>query len=186
VVLEPKLLKTAYAWMAQVGAGPGLHLDAVDNVLCHIRGEKRVLLIPPEDTKYCYPRTVGIPNHSQIPNVDDKETNDLKFPLFQHARRYEEVLKTGEALFIPASWWHDTWALTPFSIGVNFFFTTAGGADFGVSLEEYDLLGLLFLEKFKKMAPLVRAHLVRYLDFTNNALGSQSEAQKEIDPQCKK
>lgn len=175
-MLESKLLTTPYAWIAQVGAGPGLHIDMVDNVLCHIRGEKRVLLIPPEDTKYCYPRLDGQSNFSDIADVNDKETIAAKFPLFQQARRSEVVLKPGDALFLPANWWHETWALTPFCIGINFFFTTAGGVDLGVSLDEYDLLEQLVREKFKRMAPLVRDHFVRYFDHSRQAMASSGAA----------
>lgn len=186
MMLQPKLQKAAFAWMAQIGAGPGLHLDVVDNILCHIRGEKRVQLVHPEDTKFCYPRLEGAQNFSQITDVDDTELIASKFPLFQRARRFETVLNAGDALFIPANWWHETWAVTPFSIGVNFFFNTAGGAEFGVPIEEYDMLGQLFIEKFKKMCPVVRDQLVRLLDATNFALSSESAGDAPSGSPCTK
>jgi [protein]-arginine 3-hydroxylase / protease len=102
IMLHAKLLTTPYAWIGQVGSGPGLHIDMADNVLCQIRGDKKVWLFPPEDTHFCYPRLGGQTNFSDIPDVTDQATIESKFPLFKKARRFEAILKPGDCLFLPA------------------------------------------------------------------------------------
>jgi hypothetical protein len=175
VMLKSQLLTTPYAWIAQVGAGPGLHVDMVDNVLCQIRGDKRVVLISPEDTHFCYPRADGQSNFSAIPNIEDLAQIKAKFPLFAQARQSEVVLKPGDSLFIPANWWHEIWALTPFCISVNFFFEVAGGQDIGsVTLDEFDVLEQVVREKFKKMNSKFREHFLRYFQHQHWALEQQS------------
>lgn len=104
LLLNANLLTTPYAWIGQVGSGPGLHLDMADNVLCQIRGDKKVWLIHPEDTHFCYPRLGGQTNFSDIADVLDQDAIAAKFPLFQQAHKYEVILKPGDALFIPAKY----------------------------------------------------------------------------------
>lgn len=170
VFLENKLVATAFSWIGGVGSGPGLHIDMADNVLCQVRGEKRVMLIPPQDTKYCYPRTDGQSNFSDITDVENDAENEIKFPLFKHATKYEVVIKPGDTLFIPTNWWHEIWALSPLCMSLNFFYRQAVGQKFGVTFDEYDLLEQLIREKFKRMAPAFRQHLIRYFDHMHHML----------------
>ncbi|CAG2163827.1 unnamed protein product [Oppiella nova] len=93
------------------------HYDIVDNILVQIRGTKRVVLFPPNDSLFLYLES----DKSRVIDIDEPDDQmKEKFPLFLNARRYECLLEAGESLFIPSLWFHNTKALE-FSIGMNFF-----------------------------------------------------------------
>ena len=83
--------------------------------MLQIKGTKRVTLFPPSDAQYLY--LCG--DKSEIVDIDQVDI-EKRYPLFAKATRYDCILKEGEAIFIPALWFHNTKALQ-FSIGVNFF-----------------------------------------------------------------
>lgn len=87
----------------------------MDNILLQIAGSKRVILFPPTDAPFLY--LSG--DKSKIVDFDQDDLEQT-FPLLSKATRYECTLSPGDALFIPALWFHNTKALD-FSIGVNFF-----------------------------------------------------------------
>lgn len=78
-----------------------LHYDVMSNVLCQIRGRKRLLLYPPSDgSKLGFAPGAS---SSQLDAFDEKtvETSELKY-----AQPYEAILNPGDVLFIPALWAH--------------------------------------------------------------------------------
>ncbi|KAH9400689.1 tRNAPhe (7-(3-amino-3-carboxypropyl)wyosine37-C2)-hydroxylase [Tyrophagus putrescentiae] len=91
------------------------HYDMVDNILLQVKGEKRVTLFPPSDAPFLYIRG----DKSEIADLD-QENIEAEYPLFSQATRLDCHLGEGDAIFIPALWFHTTKALQ-FSIGVNFF-----------------------------------------------------------------
>lgn len=90
------------------------HYDVMDNLLIQVTGRKRVVLYSPRDAPYLY--LSG--DKSEVLNVDDPDLD--KYPLFPKARRYECYLESGDVLFIPAMWFHNTIA-EEFGVGVNVF-----------------------------------------------------------------
>ena len=93
------------------------HYDILDNVLVQIKGRKRVILFPPDNSSFLYLES----DKSKIIDLDEPMDQLLKkFPLFENAVLYECVLEEGQSLFIPSLWFHNTKALE-FSIGMNFF-----------------------------------------------------------------
>jgi histone arginine demethylase JMJD6 len=81
-----------------------LHYDptACPVLLCQIYGRKQFTVYSPEDTPYLYAEG----RHSHVP---DMETPDLeRYPLFAKARPYRFVQEPGEAVYVPAGWWHAT------------------------------------------------------------------------------
>lgn len=91
------------------------HYDMVDNILLQVKGLKRISLFPPSDAPHLYLQG----DKSTIVDLDQVDINE-KYPLFAKSTRYDSVIQEGEAIFIPALWFHNTKALQ-FSIGVNFF-----------------------------------------------------------------
>ena len=86
----------------------------MDNILIQIVGRKRVILYSPQDALNLYLNG----DKSEITDIDNPDLN--KYPKFQNAVRYECILEPGDAIFIPALWFHNVIALD-FSVGVNVF-----------------------------------------------------------------
>ncbi|KAL6032892.1 hypothetical protein STEG23_035627 [Scotinomys teguina] len=99
-------------------SSPGLqlwtHYDVMDNFLIQVTGKKRVTLFSPRDAHYLY--LSG--SKSEVLNIDSPDLD--KYPLFPKARRYECSLEAGDALFIPALWFHNVIS-EEFGVGVNVF-----------------------------------------------------------------
>ena len=87
------------------------------NVLCQIRGERRLILFPPSDVQ-----------HLQVPPGASSST----FDIFQNldgsvtappaTSPQEAVLKPGDILFIPPLWLHTASPTGQVSVAVNVFF----------------------------------------------------------------
>ena len=87
----------------------------MDNVLIQVDGKKRVVLFSPKDALNLY-------LNGDKSEVIDIDTPDLqKYPKFKNAIKHECILYPGDAIFIPAMWFHNVVALD-FSIGVNVFY----------------------------------------------------------------
>ena len=91
-------------------SSPGLslwpHFDVVDNVLIHLHGVKRVTLFPPAQCGALY--LAPQPHASSSPVVDVDAPDLQRFPRFREAQRaaLHVTLRPGDALFIPALWFH--------------------------------------------------------------------------------
>lgn len=78
-------------------------MDLANNFHFNFAGEKRVILYPPEETKFLY----KVPHSIVSMEIIDMDDPDLeKYPALAMAKGYEVTLKHGEALFIPSKWWH--------------------------------------------------------------------------------
>lgn len=100
-------------FIGQRGTGFGpLHIDhvGVHVGFYQLSGTKRFLLFPPEDGQYLY-RYPGAEFPWQMRNsriCGFEEGNCERYPRLQNARPREITLNAGEALFLPANWWHTT------------------------------------------------------------------------------
>lgn len=100
-------------FIGQRGTGFGpVHVDhvAVHVGFIQLEGEKEFLLFPPEDGPYLY-RYAGAQYPWQLRNsrVYNLELASLdRFPLLRRTHPVSLVLKAGQALFMPANWWHTT------------------------------------------------------------------------------
>jgi len=78
-------------------------MDLANNFHFNFAGEKKVILYPPEETKFLY----KVPHSIVSMEIIDMDDPDLeKYPALAMAKGYEVTLKHGEALFIPSKWWH--------------------------------------------------------------------------------
>jgi hypothetical protein len=107
------------------------HYDNSYNVAAVIAGRRRFTLFPPEQLPNLYvgplDRTLAGPPVSMV----DPDAPDLEaFPRFAEALRHAQVaeLGPGDALFIPAIWWHHVAALDPVNVLVNYWWNTDAAA----------------------------------------------------------
>lgn len=100
-------------WIGPSGTITNLHFD-ISNVLnILIEGSKRFILVPSDNTCFVY-NSRGI-----FSEVDAKNPDTARHPLFSRAERFEVVLAPGDAIFIPVGWWHYVESLEP-SISIAF------------------------------------------------------------------
>ena len=112
-------LRQANAW---IGASrtSHLHFDGLDNILVVAAGEKEVILFPPSMLLELYPdlrekwKSSARSTLYLRPGQDD-------FPRLRAAPRLRATIRAGEALWIPAGWWHEV--LTPrVTVAFNFWY----------------------------------------------------------------
>ncbi|QSJ20131.1 cupin-like domain-containing protein [Nostoc sp. UHCC 0702] len=119
--IPKKLLAQSNLWIGTGDNITPLHWDAAQNLLCQVRGRKRVLLFEPKQTPFLYPASV----HSKTPHISHLNSIDKpdfeKFPKFQKAKYTECLLEQGEMLFIPTYWWHQVYSLDQLNIAANFW-----------------------------------------------------------------
>ncbi len=87
------------------GARVQMHfdIDLAQNLLCHFGGRKRVLLIPPEQTRFMY----RVPySFSSLFDVDFAEPDLQRFPALAGLDGQLATLEHGDVLYIPSGWWH--------------------------------------------------------------------------------
>lgn len=100
------------------------HFDAVDNIACVAAGKRRFTLFAPEQLENLY---VGpsdfTPAGQAISLVDFAKPDFDRFPRFKIAQQnaYVAELAAGDALFIPAMWWHHVEALSPINLLINYW-----------------------------------------------------------------
>eukprot|EP00794_Sanderia_malayensis_P017226 gene17226-18947_t len=90
------------------------HYDVMDNVLIQVAGRKRVVLFCPKDASNLY--LCG--DKSEIMDIDNPDFN--KYPKFKNVVKQECILEQGDALFIPALWFHNV-IPQEFSVSINIF-----------------------------------------------------------------
>ncbi|MBD1912837.1 MULTISPECIES: cupin-like domain-containing protein [unclassified Leptolyngbya] len=106
-------------WIGPGGHIECLHYDPTDGVLIQLHGTKRLILFPPSQTANLYPYPIhthlryGLKLRCWFSQVYPDTPNLEVFPRFRNAlsHKYEILLNPGEALYIPAGWWHEVTAL---------------------------------------------------------------------------
>jgi hypothetical protein len=94
----------------------GIHQDhgGVHVGFCQLIGEKRFIVFPPSDGRWLY-RYRGGEFPYQLRNSQVRwfaPDAYERWPLLRHASPRSIVLRAGEALLLPANWWHATESLT--------------------------------------------------------------------------
>lgn len=98
------------------------HHDVMDNIACVCAGRRRFTLFPPDQAANLYPGPIDMTPAGQQISLVDPENPDLeRFPRFRQALAQAQVaeLDPGDAIYIPAMWWHQVDALAPFNILIN-------------------------------------------------------------------
>jgi hypothetical protein len=104
-------------FIGQAGTTFGhLHRDhlSVHVGFVQLEGEKEFILFPPDDEAYVYAfQGREFPYQDRATRVHYVDLNDYQqFPLLRMASPRRIVLRAGQALLMPANWWHTTYNLT--------------------------------------------------------------------------
>jgi hypothetical protein len=100
------------------------HWDESQNLACVVAGRRRFTLFPPEQLKNLYVGPLEFTLAGQPTSMVDIDTPDLKsYPSFAKAldAAFRTELNPGDAIYIPALWWHDVLSLEDFGCLINFW-----------------------------------------------------------------
>ncbi|MBY0402945.1 MAG: cupin-like domain-containing protein [Cyanobacteria bacterium] len=99
--LDPSRLDScSYLWFGGAGTLTPLHHDNSNNLVVQLYGRKRFRLTP----MYFMPK---IYNEYFVHSEVDAECPDFDaFPLFKDVPMMDVVIEPGDAIMIPAGWWH--------------------------------------------------------------------------------
>jgi len=100
------------------------HNDFPNNLACVAVGQRRFTLFPRDQFPNLYLGPVdNTPAGRAVSMVDFHQPDFDKHPRFREALRHALVadLEPGDALYIPAMWWHHVEALDPFNALVNYW-----------------------------------------------------------------
>ena len=98
------------------------HYDVLDNIACVCAGERRFTLFPPEQLVNLYLGPLDLtPAGQQISMVDPDHPDLERYPRYRDALEQSQwaELQPGDAIYIPAMWWHQVNALSAFNILIN-------------------------------------------------------------------
>lgn len=100
------------------------HFDALNNIACCVAGSRRFTLFPPDQIGNLYPGPLDFtPAGQAVSMVDFAQPDYEKYPLFAEAAKAGQIaeLEPGDALFLPAMWWHHVEGLSVFNILINYW-----------------------------------------------------------------
>ena len=114
-------------WMGNAFLTPA-HIDELDNIACVVSGRRRFTLFPPEQVRNLYIGPLDFtPAGAPISLVSLKAPDFERYPRFRHALAAAQVadLEPGDAVFIPAVWWHHVESFDVVNILVNYWWQQA-------------------------------------------------------------
>lgn len=130
-----------------------LHYDVMANILCQIRGTKRIILFPPSDVEH-----LGFEAGASSSSLDVFSSSSADHPTLSKTRPYEAILEPGEALFIPSTWAHTASPTDGMSVAVNCFFKSLEAQKYAAGRDVYGNRDLAAYEKGRKdVAKIIKA-----------------------------
>lgn len=108
------------------------HYDNSPNLACVVSGTRRFLLFPPDQIGNLYVGPLDQTMAGQPSSMVDPDNPDLaRYPKFAEAMRHALVaeLAPGDAIFMPALWWHNVVATGPLNVLVNYWSERADAPD---------------------------------------------------------
>jgi tRNA wybutosine-synthesizing protein 4 len=115
-------------------------VQVMANVLCQIRGSKRLLLFPPSDIKYFDFDPGASSSHINV----FERLHDLRLAA---THPHEALLRPGDILFLPPLWLHTAMPTSGVSIAVNTFFRNLQGRSYASGKDIYGNRDLQAYEK---------------------------------------
>ena len=100
------------------------HNDLPHNLACVAVGRRRFTLFPREQFRNLYLGPIdNTPAGRAVSMVDFHQPDFAAHPRFREALEHAQVveLEPGDALHIPAMWWHHVEGLEPFNVLVNYW-----------------------------------------------------------------
>ena len=134
-------------WLGNAFLTPA-HIDELDNLACVVAGRRRFTLFPPEQVRNLYIGPIDFtPAGAPVSLVSLKSPDFERFPRFREALAAAQVaeLEPGDALFIPAVWWHHVESFDIVNVLINYWWQQAAVAGERVSPTKTLLHALLSL-----------------------------------------
>ena len=103
------------------------HNDVPDNLACVAVGRRRFTLFPRDQFRNLYLGPIdNTPAGRAVSMVDFHDPDFAAYPRFRDALDHALVadLDAGDALYIPAMWWHHVEGLAAFNVLVNYWWRT--------------------------------------------------------------
>ena len=100
------------------------HVDEWNNIGCVVAGRRRFTLFPPEQVANLYIGPLDFaPTGAPMSLVSLRHPDFDRYPKFHAAlaAAHAAELGPGDAIFIPALWWHHVESLEPFNVLVNYW-----------------------------------------------------------------
>ncbi|MGU3391723.1 cupin-like domain-containing protein [Sphingomonas sp. M1A8_2b] len=100
------------------------HNDVPDNLACVAVGRRRFTVFPRDQFRNLYLGPVdNTPAGRAVSMVDFHDPDYAAHPRFREALEHAQVaeLEAGDALYIPAMWWHHVEGLSDFNVLVNYW-----------------------------------------------------------------
>lgn len=121
-----------------------LHYDVMANVLCQIRGQKRLILFSPLDISH-----LDFAPGASSSSINLFSPNNLLSSQLAHTHAQEALLEPGDVLFIPPLWLHTAHPTEGLSVAVNVFFRNWQGG-YAAGRDVYGNRDLAAYEKGRK------------------------------------
>jgi hypothetical protein len=105
------------------------HYDMSHNLACAVSGKRQFTLFPPDQIGNLYVGPLDFNMAGQPASLVDFAAPDFdRFPKFRDALSAAIIidLEPGDALYLPALWWHHVEAAGPFNLLVNYWWPGAG------------------------------------------------------------
>ncbi|MCO5611620.1 hypothetical protein L7F22_065874 [Adiantum nelumboides] len=131
--IASETVKQRNVWMGSLVTSR-IHFDALDNLHVCLSGGKIVHLYPPSELPNMYPEPWNegsLNNFSQIGSVI--LANERDHARYFRCKRFRAELREGEAIFIPAGWWHEVFTLQQ-TLSVNVWLGPSSNARFRPTL----------------------------------------------------
>jgi len=97
----------SYYWHSIGGTMSTVHIDTDENLLCVIKGHKKVLMVSPVYTHDLYAdgaRQMG------VLDVNSSSVDLEKYPRIMNVEYYEALVEEGDCVYIPQMWWHQVYS----------------------------------------------------------------------------
>ena len=120
-------------WLGNAFTTP-THFDEWNNIGCVVGGRRRFTLFPPGQIANLYVGPIDFaPTGAPMSLVRLHDPDFERFPRFREALAHALTaeLEPGDAIFIPALWWHHVESLERFNMLVNYWWHAAGGPAIG-------------------------------------------------------
>jgi hypothetical protein len=119
-IVPSSKLVDGFLWIGPHASATPLHFDEVNNLLCVLQGRKRVVMFRPSEVVNLYPASVFGRQHAIASRLNLLAPDLERFPRAARAVPYEVVVDAGNALLLPACWWHQVHNIGP-TIAVNYW-----------------------------------------------------------------
>jgi hypothetical protein len=117
--VPPGMMKVVNLWLAAPSTVTPLHYDTSHNLFAQINGSKTFYFFPPENLEALYPGPLNT-GAQHVSGIDMFNPDLTQHPLAASLSYRSVTVQAGEALILPAFWWHQV-VSNDLSASVNFW-----------------------------------------------------------------